>query len=517
MEDGPPFKFSEKRFLQMPLKQADIAGKVKEIEALFPVGDWKLNGIHIWPIIRVAIWAELSNQSLNLEQGHSTLSVSLRTKILRVLMIPFIWVYHTYKDFKKSYLRVPKGDILVLGDGVSFVKLNNLYFDKFADSLSSLIQKPNVKVVRLDSSTRYFKPRYSHSFFVQPKFDSLLVKAMVKSKLSKMEVDLPKLNEVREILEEFNLGNLLNIKNLRYEAIRVGLFRKYFDKILRRGRYKAAMVICYYNTYGYGLNLAARNLDIPSFDIQHGVQGANHGAYGSWTNIPSVGYNVLPAYFLNWSQIEKTNIDHWFKHCPSHSSVVVGNLFLNFWKQGGADLIGDVEVGLAKIKSNDRPRVLVSLGWDISTEEYIGSTLEAIAKTQQSYLWLVRLHPSMLDEKSIIEKMLLDNGIEHYELEVSSHAPLFSILPLIDVHVTHSSTVTIETRWFDKKTIITDEYGWSLLSSQVEPEYLRFSTTCDEITQSLEELLGETSEKTRADTKYREQIDLLNEMIDSAL
>jgi hypothetical protein len=73
-------------------------------------------------------------------------------------------------------------------------------------------------------------------------------------------------------------------------------------------RMQALLLTNYYNPHGWAAIAAARAAGIFSVDVQHGVQGPFHHAYG-WPEASSAGWNLLPDLFLCWSQAEQANLD----------------------------------------------------------------------------------------------------------------------------------------------------------------------------------------------------------------
>src|SRR5207253_11421849 len=85
----------------------------------------------------------------------------------------------------------------------------------------------------------------------------------------------------------------------------------FFRPRLERLRPSLAFVVNYYDARCMALILACRELGIRSVDIQHGVQGELHGAYGSWRRVPAGGYAVLPSIFWCWSGDEARTLRAW--------------------------------------------------------------------------------------------------------------------------------------------------------------------------------------------------------------
>ena len=80
-------------------------------------------------------------------------------------------------------------------------------------------------------------------------------------------------------------------------------------------------------------------------------------------------------------------------------------------------------------------------------------------------------------------------------MEIASSLPLFTILDNVDVHITHSSSTVIEAAYFGVKSIITSEYGWALLSEQIENRFIIKAYTSTEINDSINLIIASKSKK----------------------
>src|SRR5262249_37500646 len=72
-------------------------------------------------------------------------------------------------------------------------------------------------------------------------------------------------------------------------AARVRNLASFWSDLLERVRPRLALVTQYYDAEAMALLLACRERGIPSVDLQHGMQGALHFAYGRWSRIPRGG------------------------------------------------------------------------------------------------------------------------------------------------------------------------------------------------------------------------------------
>jgi hypothetical protein len=84
----------------------------------------------------------------------------------------------------------------------------------------------------------------------------------------------------------------------------------------------------------------------------------------------------------------------------------------------------------------------------------------------ESWAWWIRLHPEMTAESDSIREVVSTAG-GAFELDSVSALPLYSILPFVDVHLTHSSSTVIEAERFGVASLITSEYGAELYPRQI--------------------------------------------------
>jgi hypothetical protein len=211
---------------------------------------------------------------------------------------------------------------------------------------------------------------------------------------------------------------------------------------------------------GYGLLLACKRKGVPSVDIQHGLQGAMHLAYGGWSKVPSHGYELLPTYFWCWSQDEANVVQKWSAATKgAHQPVVGGNLFLNLWKSNGLsagrqcdDLVLEKVIALGA----DR-QVLVTLQPGFLTEELVHALVSAMKNTVGSLQWWLRLHPVMLHEREKVKGIF--GHLPNVDIDMATDIPLYALLRYMTVHVTHSSSTVLEAHEFGIKSVVCSRYG----------------------------------------------------------
>ena len=139
---------------------------------------------------------------------------------------------------------------------------------------------------------------------------------------SLMELDLPDHDAVLE-KASFELKPLLNVAYLKKLAHKLDKQARLMSWLLKKCHAKSLYVDTYYSWECFASLLAAHRLNIKSFDVQHGLQGAQHAMYGQWTSWQKKKWpNTLPSHFLCRSSNDVLNIARWAgKECASLLSI----------------------------------------------------------------------------------------------------------------------------------------------------------------------------------------------------
>lgn len=110
--------------------------------------------------------------------------------------------------------------------------------------------------------------------------------------------------------------------------------RDFYIKLISSIQPNNVFTTCYYGRKMAFIS-AAKSLNVKTIDIQHGVQGELHAAYGRWNNVPKSGYCMLPDAFWVWSKNDEQAISAWSSSLTQNMPdvVVTGNPWLIKWKQ----------------------------------------------------------------------------------------------------------------------------------------------------------------------------------------
>ncbi|WP_306534968.1 hypothetical protein [Geobacter sp.] len=449
---------------------SEIMDFINEAEELFPVDKWEVDSLKIWPFIRIHL-----NFSI---YAHHHVKVATRpgrnkyfAAAIDILRDLHQFAYATYKD-KKKCARLKQADALFYSDGVSFASVDGSWYEKFCDPLISVLSDEGLSSLLITPSTSYLIPRKTSSKFVQPGLNLAKIKGFLRSKFkSSLHCELPQFQNFINYVDGKNLGiSVPSAEKLIQLVFSIKQYILYYNKILDKVRPKIAAIVSYYSIEGMAFCLACRGNNIPCFDLQHGLQGPLHVAYGRWNKLPQNGYGMLPSLFWCWRDADAAAIEQWSYTVESHHRPIVGgNPWLNLWLESTSEMVRRYDDVIHKAGAMywDKKKILVTLQFGIDDKEKLKPILEAIATADPSYFWWIRLHPCMLDKRKLIHDIFINCGNLNIDITVATDLPLFALLRHTDVHVTHSSSTVIEAESFGVPSVITSDYGAEFFKEQV--------------------------------------------------
>lgn len=479
----------------------EVTRIINSIEEKYPVDEWEVNGVKAWPYLRIELFIRFGAIALGSE-GVKTRSTSYAVVLMKSL---FKWFRAAWSD-RKMNAKVAASPVLFVSDGVSFENIGNAWYDKFCDPWITYYKKNNVNTLMLTLENNYLHPRYSKSKFIQFELNLVVILNLIKSKVFKTSIPMNGLRDFElferdEALSKF--GVEISRSWLSAKMSKVALYKQYFKGILNKVKPKLVFIVSYYYDGSMALISLCRELGIKTVDIQHGIQNDFHLAYGSWSKVPKGGYDSLPDFFNVWSQTEFDSIRRWSKSLDRHQPVITGNIFLQKWKNPQDETIQYFDRAIQSKLDKSKKTILYSKSPQTDSAEMKEGLYRVIEKTQGMYNWLIRLHPSMRNDKAAIIKDLQDYGIKQFALDYCTDYPLFAILRQADLHVTEQSSVVIEAGEFNLFSIITSRYGEAIYKAQIEAEKAIFVEKMEEIELAISHALSSK----RASGMYAEEID----------
>ncbi|WP_027405953.1 hypothetical protein [Anaerovibrio sp. RM50] len=430
-------------------KYSSIMKALKKIEVDFPVNEWKIDGVEIWPILRVS--AQLINSKDNNEYGKNKRNILKRTygkicSFLSIIRDKALYKYIYFKDYSHNDYISEQRDIFFLSYSVyRKAKLDGKYYFTEIFPFLNVIDNPSYVIFESTITDTWKLPRYNKSIFLQNDiwFDLFCNKLrnFVNHKYLNQEIYCPLCDELYQFLDKTNVS-ILPISEVACQINLLKVYEKYFTKKLQVVKPKLVVVEWYYGLEGFALILAAKKMGIPTADLQHGNQDSEHYAYGLWP-AESKGYQLLPDYFLVWGMREKRNIQKWNTCCvDKHIPLITGYPWIDLWKNKKIPMGFEKEFKKLEAVKDSRcqSHILFSMDYEMPCENVI----KLIQSSPPEWQWWIRMHPVMLHHWNefgqLFEQKLLGCNANWKE---ASSCPLPALLSFIDLNITYGSTIAI--------------------------------------------------------------------------
>lgn len=472
------------------MKASEIINVINEIEESAPVEQWTVDGVHVWPLIRIQLGMDLF-ASGEVVIPHPSGTPRVWRRAVNRLKSYMTYMAASWTDRREEDVDFGEAQALFLSDGVSFTALEGKYYERFCDPLRSHLDSIGVRSLMLTPLDHFRIPRFSPSKFIQPQLDWIQIKRTIFWRNHSDNEYLPGFDLILEQLRKKTPAVAPEVARIRQHISLVIAFSRYFEDLLERVRPRICFLVSYYWLVGYGLLLACKRKGIPSVDIQHGVQGAMHFAYGGWSKVPLQGYELLPAYFWCWSQDEVAVIRKWTEGTKgAHQPVAGGNLFLNLWKSKVPSFVTRFDNVLLQktcVLGTDK-QVLVTLQPGLLTKDFIQILSAVIETTASGLQWWLRLHPGMLREREKVRDLF--GRFAHVDIDAATDVPLYALLRHMAVHVTHSSSTVLEAREFGIKSVVCSRYGMELFAEQERDGVALYAETKEDLLSAIHKQRG---------------------------
>ena len=244
-------------------------------------------------------------------------------------------------------------------------------------------------------------------------------------------------------LKEIDLKSLRNLSNIAdtiandYNQLKLFLARKKIFKFLfRLYKPKVIFLTCY---YGYlPLIKAAKELEIPVIEIQHGIIGSKHSAY----NHKIISNDFYPDYLLTFGDLEKKN--------PSKSFIFnknqvypVGNYYIKYINSKEKNNL------LKSLTNNYNHTVAVTLQHTVEKETV--SFIFKAANLDPNIIYFLLPRPAKDDFGiTLPDNVKVINKINFYEM-----------MNCVDFHSTVYSTCAIEAPSLGVQNILININGYA--------------------------------------------------------
>lgn len=433
------------------MNRKEIMKFINYLEEKYPVEDWKVGSINIWPLFRIRMAFACYSRDLNNQK-----TFLKKKTILERVKIALVGVIESIQFL--SYLILARPSFVFSGSNSHRIKINDKFYNRFFGPLVEIsgLNTKDWLHIEQDITIKKDKLRPKGNLFIGPHFRFLWLKFPTKLPV----LNLPSVDEVFEEMRNFSKvgSEVLSKQSIIKEAIFINKLSKLYIFLFRRLKPKAIFTLCYYSGSHLAINHSANVLRIPCIDIQHGSQGANHIAYGNWANVPKTGYSMLPSIFWNWDENSSKSITKWNAN-NGIKSFVGRNIWMLAWED--RNWINKYFKKLDEITFN-KPIILYSLQPinDVIPELLI----ELVKETHNEFQWVFRVHPRQIHQLSELQEIINNSGIENYifDLQIAYELPLPFLLKSTVFHITQWSSVAMEADDYQIHSLIIHNNGFAI-------------------------------------------------------
>ncbi|MDO5981667.1 hypothetical protein [Flavivirga spongiicola] len=445
--------------------QQNIKDTILKLEQKYPVDTWEVNGIDVWPYIRIKLYIHmlvLMNEKLLTEDKKAYEKDKKGNRFITYFR-KIIFLLEAQLNLIFFYSKLKQKKLIFYGSHIHRVFQNGKYFNRFYDSMIDFhniqndvytieyqkIQKPNYNekaIIPLNKYLDYYK-------FVK--------KIIYKLKQQKPKVSLELYNGFYAELSEYNL-KFENLRLTQSELIKwsskVNISKGFFEKLYKKIKPQKVIFLGYYGLDDlYAALIVANNFKIKTIDFQHGPQTNIHLAFSSWNKIPKNGFNTMPTEFWNWDEASKNNIDSWASKSTDVSAKVVGQPYLAYWLQKKQ-----------KKESKDNYIIYSLQTYPFTIKDMLTPKIVSLIKNLE-YQWVLRLHPRNNLNINELESFIKANKIENKVIIQDAYTtPLPESITSSLLHITNYSGCLIEAYQLGVPTILINEVGNEMFSQYVD-------------------------------------------------
>ncbi|WP_299385045.1 hypothetical protein [uncultured Lacinutrix sp.] len=442
--------------------QEEIKNSIVSLEHQFPVDKWEIQGVNIWPYVRIILYMHLLTRERETKIKNESYNTNFKTFLsFRKLKLPYQLIKALINQaFFFSKLKSKK--ILFFGSHIHRVQQDGLYFNRFYDAI---VEEYKLKEdVYMLEYQKVYENSYNDKAIIKLAENLKDYKLLLKLKRnSKINLELIKLEQYDAFLETLKKNNInTNLLRITKEDLikwvgKVNALKPFFKSFYKKAQPQKVIFLGYYGLDDlYAALITANEMKITTVDFQHGPQTNVHMAYAHWNKVPEKGFNTMPSAFWNWDKPSQDNIESWAKNTKTVKSILFGQPYINHWLKQSRNIIED--------------KNLIFYSMQTSPLDLFTKPLIEVIKNS-NYKWILRMHPRNKTTLEEFETFLKLNGIwNNIEIQDAFSTPLPETLSRSALHVTNYSGCVIEARMMGIPTIIVHQIGFEMFEGYLDGE-----------------------------------------------
>jgi hypothetical protein len=471
-----------------------LAELLLAIEQEFDVNAIRLDGVHLWPFVRLAIGRVFKASDPIADAGYGKLSAG---KDGAGLPSPTVGGFFPANKQQRTALKARHRDSFASGQhdcrtllnaqwkkadelrATDFVVLSKVekYYETVGERRYSPILDPVVEDLheRGRVAVLGLEPIPFACVNEPVRIDDEPYAATVPESRRSPPTEITKqLHAISEFVRRNEAAYSFNPKSVlqRYYRVahRAGFFAGLFERIAPR-----CILMSSFSGWQPAV-LGARRVGIPTIDIQHGGQGPMHHPTAPFSKLPVDGYETMPDVFWLWGRRNLEYTGRWLPGAARrHIPVVGGNRKVARWfKRRDSGRLTDRDKAYLD-RFTGRPVVLVTLGYgmDRLLPEPLVEAMRAVAEAD----WHVRLHPIHRNRETAeqIHVYLKEQGCRTFFVEEPTEVQLPTALSVSFAHITPLSTAGMEAVSMGVPTLVCHRVGASLFADDIHAQVFDFA------------------------------------------
>jgi hypothetical protein len=445
--------------------RVDITKFIVELEQKFDVDKWKVNGVDIWPPIRISIIFFLVRTYLaKTELSPIELANPIKKKAnLKLQLNELIIQLKNFVKYKIWIQKLKEKRTLFFSNSINLSIFENKNIIRFIDPLVWKYSLENDSYI-IDYGSYYNNEFFNENLRVDLNYGIQFYDSYKKYFLNLFSSSTND-NKINTAFQDFinylnNLDPIFHhleneLKSIFKKDSYYSFYNTFFYDILKKIKPKSLVIMVYYeNHLNFAITYMANKLKIKTIEMQHGPQTENQTAYGNFTKIPFQGFNSMPKIYWCWDESSRSPINNWIVDKSKVNSILGGNPWIEYWKN-------------KNIKSENCNYILYSL--QPKPLELIQLFPDSIIQIINSnkFSWVLRSHPRQ-DKIELLNFLQEINILDKVSIEDSNHSPLPLSIYNCLFHVTNFSGTTIEAAIMKKKTVLLHNIGMLNCISLIE-------------------------------------------------
>jgi len=429
---------------------------VEQIEQRFPVTEWRLGDVDLWPLARMDLYLEMLRQ-------HTAETAPRRSPLpLRLagsLAVPAQNLWKSRGDLGHWVAGPRPAHAVILGDGASLDWTGAAWRDRFGEPVIQAFERRGQNVFLMQGGALrrlpWLRPTYAAN--------QLAVRGALGARFDRAEAALPGQPGVVEFLQAHGVSaRALAPEGLTHRGRLVGATASAFEDVLRRVQPRLAFVVAWYAGLGPAFVLACRRQGILAVDLQHGPQGPGHKAYRWWAQ-PTGGYGVMPQAFWSWSEADAAQVRGWGGE-GVHGGHPQLAPFLD--DDDETTRIWDAAFDSLAGRPFDR-EILVALQPLPGQQAIWNSLAERIAASPPCWRWWIRRHPAALPDQDAVFGRLLALAGPNVVIDAANALPLPALLRRMSAVVSLASGAASEGAVFGVPALFLSRLAAAMFPDQI--------------------------------------------------